>query len=126
MADRHPYPEILEDGPELPGERPEPALDLRRIDPGLDPATVDPDHHLWRNGRYFWVALTTLHEGWRQERVRCSLQTECVATARRRRDRLIALLAEAERCGVSLRFRPAAPGRGGAAARGACDERRAA
>jgi hypothetical protein len=98
VANRHPYPEILEDGPE-------PALDLRRLDPAADPAAVDPDHHLWRNGRYWWVALTTLHDGWRQERVRCSLQTECVEEARRRRDRLIALLAGAERCGVALRFR---------------------
>jgi hypothetical protein len=111
MANRHPYPEILADGPE-------PALDLRALDAGVDPARVDPDHHLWRNGRFWWVALTTLHEGWRQERVRCSLQTEDVCEARRRRDRLIALLAEAERCGVSLRFR--------AARRGADQERSAA
>ncbi|NNL67740.1 MAG: hypothetical protein HKP30_15930 [Myxococcales bacterium] len=100
MANRHPYPEILADGPA-------PALDLRRLDAGADPAAVDPDHHLWRNGRYWWVALTTVHEGWRQECVRCSLQTEDLAEARRRRDRLIALLARAEDCGVSLRFRPA-------------------
>lgn len=117
MAKSHPYPEILEPGAA-------PALDLRRLDPEVDPVTVDPDHHLWRNGRFWWVALTTIHDGWRQERVRCSLQTDDRAEARRRRDRLIALLADAERCGISLRFRPARPGaRNGAGAR---DERRAA
>ncbi len=99
MAQSHPYPypKILEDGPE-------PAFDLRRLDPDVDLTRVEPDHHLWRNGRRWWVALTVLHDGWRQERVRVSLQTEDVVEARRRRDRLIALLVEAERCGVSLRF----------------------
>ncbi|MBW2274391.1 MAG: hypothetical protein JRG96_14055 [Deltaproteobacteria bacterium] len=39
---------------------------------------TEPDHHLWRNGRLWWVAFTVIHEGWRQERVRVSLQTDDV------------------------------------------------
>lgn len=72
--------------------------------------TVNPDHHLWRNGRYWWVAFTLIHDGWRQERVRRSLRTADVVEARRRRD---AILGEYEgRAGValSLRFAPAPAG----------------
>ena len=28
-----------------------------------------PDHHLWRNGRLWWIAFT-VHRGHQQERVR--------------------------------------------------------
>jgi hypothetical protein len=65
---------------------------------------TDPDHHLWRNGRLWWVAFTVLEDGWRQRRVRLSLQTDDVAVARRRRDQLFTLVDSAERCRVSLRF----------------------
>ena len=51
---------------------------------------VNPDHHLWRNGRFWWVAFTLIHDGWRQERVRRSLKTADVAEARRRRDAIFA------------------------------------
>ena len=46
----------------------------------------DPDHHLWRNGRLYWVAFTVHLPGWQKERVRRSLGTADVAEARRRRD----------------------------------------
>jgi len=50
----------------------------------------NPNHHLWRNGRLWWVAFTVLYDGWRQERVRRSLGTADLEQARRRRDELFA------------------------------------
>jgi hypothetical protein len=49
----------------------------------------NPDHHLWRNGRLWWIAFTVVYDGWRQERVRRSLGTADVEEARRRRDALL-------------------------------------
>ena len=51
---------------------------------------TNPNHHLWKNGRLYWLAVTLLHDGWRQERVRQSLGTDDVLEARRRRDLLLA------------------------------------
>lgn len=48
----------------------------------------NPNHHLWRNGRLWWVAFTVIYDGWRQERVRRSLGTAELDEARRRRDEL--------------------------------------
>jgi len=97
-----------------PGSRPHP---MQRNDPSHIPARrgsgrnpepadadPDPDHHLWRNGRLWWVAFTVIHDGWRQERVRVSLQTDDVGIARRRRDELLRLVEEAGECKISLRF----------------------
>ena len=76
----------------------------RRLDPAhqrapviqlaLDPnsrraSRLGPNHHLWRNGRLWWIAYTLLHDGWRQERIRHSLGTSDVEEARRRRDRIL-------------------------------------
>jgi hypothetical protein len=72
---------------------------------------TDPDHHLWRNGRLWWVAFTVLEDGWRQRRVRLSLQTDDVEVARKRREQLFHLVDEAERCRVSLRFGKSKRGR---------------
>lgn len=83
----------------------EATLDLEHLAPGIDPAAVDPDHHLWRNGHLWWIAFT-VHRGHRQERVRFSLGTDDVTEARRRRDRALALFAKARDCNVSLRFAP--------------------
>lgn len=47
------------------------------------------NHHLWRNGRLWWIAYTLIHDGWRQERVRHSLGTDDLAEARLRRDRIL-------------------------------------
>ncbi len=49
----------------------------------------NPNHHLWRNGRLWWIAFTVLYDGWRQERVRRSLGTADLDHARRRRDDLL-------------------------------------
>jgi hypothetical protein len=49
----------------------------------------NPNHHLWRNGRLWWIAFTVVYDNWRQERVRRSLGTADVEEARRRRDALL-------------------------------------
>jgi hypothetical protein len=51
------------------------------------------NHHLWRNGRLWWIAFTLIHDGWRQERIRQSLSTDNVLEARRRRDAILSLFA---------------------------------
>jgi hypothetical protein len=51
---------------------------------------TNPNHHLWKNGRLWWLAVTLLHDGWRQERVRQSLGTADLLEARRRRDLVLA------------------------------------
>lgn len=67
------------------------------------PRKADPNHHLWRNGRLWWIAFT-VHRGHRQERLRFSLGTSDVEEARSRRDAILDLFASAEDCEVSLRF----------------------
>lgn len=80
---------------------------LSRIAAGPDLDELDPDHHLWRNGRLWWIAFT-VHYGHLQERVRFSLGTADVEEARRRRNQVLATYEEAERCRISLRLkRPA-------------------
>jgi hypothetical protein len=49
----------------------------------------NPNHHLWRNGRLWWIAFTVIYDGWRQERVRRSLGTADLEEARGRRDDLL-------------------------------------
>jgi hypothetical protein len=74
----------------------------------LDPAFhADPDHHLWRNGRYWWIAFTLIHDGYRQERIRRSLKTEDLLEARGRRDAILARYAATREPVLSLRFAPA-------------------
>jgi hypothetical protein len=51
----------------------------------------NPNHHLWKNGRLWWIAFTLIHDGWRQERVRQSLGTDSLKEARLRRDAILAL-----------------------------------
>lgn len=79
------------------------------------PPDADPNHHLWLNGRVWWIAFT-VHQGHRQERKRFSLGTRDVAEARRKRDDLLALFARAEELRISLRFVPPRRGRARAAA----------
>ena len=67
------------------------------------PREADPNHHLWRNGRLWWIAFTA-HYGHRQERIRFSLGTSDVEEARRQRDAILESFASAEECEVSLRF----------------------
>jgi hypothetical protein len=65
-----------------------------------------PDHHLWRNGRLWWVAFTVHLPGWQKERVRLSLGTDDLEEARRRRDQLLCEYPRATGCQLSLRLDP--------------------
>ena len=69
------------------------------------PPDADPDHHLWRNGRLWWIAFT-VHRGHQQERVRLSLGTDDRLVARARRDELLAFFSRAAELRISLRFAP--------------------
>ena len=71
------------------------------------PSDAHPDHHLWRNGRLWWVAFT-IHRGHRQERVRRSLGTDDCVEARSARDALLARFRADPAVTVSLRFAPRA------------------
>jgi hypothetical protein len=71
---------------------------------GRDPRIADPNHHLWRNGRLFWVAFTVHLPGWRKDRVRVSLGTADLLEARRRRDALLRGYPERSGCALSLRI----------------------
>ena len=77
--------------------------------PSADPGALHPDHHLWRNGRLYWVAFTVHLPGWQKERVRLSLGTADLAEARRRRDALLRRYPEARGCALSLRIPARAP-----------------
>ena len=68
----------------------------------------DPNHHLWRNGRLYWVAFTIHLPGWQKERVRLSLGTDDLLEARSRRDRVLAEYPRRRECTLSLRRRPRA------------------
>jgi hypothetical protein len=54
----------------------------------------NPNHHLWKNGRLWWIAFTLIHDGWRQERVRQSLGTDSLSEARARRDSMLAIFSK--------------------------------
>jgi hypothetical protein len=66
--------------------------------------TAPADHHLWRNGRLWWVAFTVHLPGWRKERVRRSLGTDDREEARRRRDELLGRYPSLDGSKLSLRF----------------------
>lgn len=85
--------------------------------------TTHPDHHLWRNGRRWWIAFTYHTDDGRKHRVRDSLGTCDLAEARARRDERLVACERRHGCKLSLRFAalssfdPTLPGehRGGAA-----------
>ena len=74
--------------------------------PVLGSDEIDPNHHLWRNGRLWWVAFTVHLPNWQKERIRMSLRTDDVAEARRRRDDLLSQYPEHRGCELSLRLHP--------------------
>jgi hypothetical protein len=78
---------------------------VSRIDLGDGSGGPDPNHHLWRNGRLWWIAFT-VHHGHLQERLRFSLRTDDVAVARRKRDEVFALYESASASRISIRLRP--------------------
>ena len=63
-----------------------------------------PDHHLWRNGRLWWIAFTVHKDDWTAERVRRSLGTADRAEARRRRDLILQHYDGVDRFELSLRY----------------------
>jgi hypothetical protein len=69
-----------------------------------DQAESNPNHHLWRNGRLWWVAFTVHLPGWKKDRVRVSLGTADLAEARRRRDELLREYPSVAGCELSLRY----------------------
>jgi hypothetical protein len=77
------------------GALPQPSLASTRR-PSIELASSrafasNPNHHLWRNGRLWWIAFSLLHDGWRQERIRQSLGTDNLIEARRRRDAILSI-----------------------------------
>lgn len=58
-----------------------------RVDP------TNPDHHLYRNnGGCWWIHYKEYPTPVTERRIRRSLRTKCLTTARERRDRLFARL----------------------------------
>lgn len=75
-----------------------------------------PDHHLWLNGKVWWVAFTYHTADGRKRRLRASLGTRDVQLARQRRDELIDSFQRDFGHSPSLRFAIAGdPARGSAA-----------
>ena len=72
--------------------------------PVLESDEIDPNHHLWRNGRLWWVAFTVHLPNWQKERIRTSLGTDDIDEARSRRDDLLSRYPEYRGCELSLRL----------------------
>jgi hypothetical protein len=73
----------------------------RRLGVDLDPC---PDHHLWRNGRIWWIAFTFHTAEGRKYRIRRSLRTSDVGEARANRDALLSEYARRPGWRLALRF----------------------
>lgn len=84
-----------------------------------DAEQLDQNHHLWQNGRFWWIAFTVHTPDWRVHRVRFSLKTDDLAEARRCRDRALHWYAERDDCELSLRVKPRRSRKGDAAYLGA-------
>ena len=77
---------------------------IAKIPRKSDHRRINPNHHLWPNGRLWWIAFT-VHRGHLQERVRFSLGTADVEEARQRRDEVFALYEQAAGCRISIRLK---------------------
>ena len=53
---------------------------------------ANPDHHLWNNHGTWWCHYTLHEPDFTKQRIRRSLDTACLAEARRIRDSLFATL----------------------------------
>ena len=71
---------------------------------GPVPDELDPDHHLWKNGRLWWIAFTIHTPDWCKRRLRFSLRTASIREARARRDAVLRLYDAAPDCELSLRY----------------------
>ena len=56
--------------------------------------TDNPDHHLWNNNGTFWCHYTLHFPDYTKRRVRQSLGTPCIKTARKLRDQILRRAAE--------------------------------
>ena len=54
----------------------------------------NPDHHLWNNNGTFWCHYTLHFPDYTKHRVRQSLGTPCLKTARKLRDQILRRAAE--------------------------------
>ncbi|NWK56052.1 hypothetical protein HW115_10550 [Verrucomicrobiaceae bacterium N1E253] len=54
----------------------------------------NPNHHLWNNRGVWWCHLTVHKSDATSERLRFSLKTHCLESARDRRDRILRDIAE--------------------------------
>jgi hypothetical protein len=68
------------------------------------PKTDRSNHHLWQNGRLWWVAFTIHRPDWTQHRIRVSLRTANLVEARQRRDRLMEEFRRRDDCSLSVRL----------------------
>ena len=71
---------------------------------GSAPSDLDPNHHLWKNGRLWWIAFTIHTPDWRKQRLRFSLGTADIRLARERRDVILRYYARSTDCELSLRY----------------------
>ena len=65
---------------------------------------LDPDHHLWKNGTRWWIAITVHTPDWRVKRIRKSLGTSDIREARARRDAMLRFFQQSNEYELSLRY----------------------
>lgn len=69
-----------------------------------DRTSHESNHHLWQNGRLWWIAFTVHRPDWTKHRIRLSLKTDDVVEARRRRDRILAAFGRRTDCNLAVRL----------------------
>ena len=74
-----------------------------RVDGPAHPE-LDPDHHLWKNGTRWWIAITLHAPDWTKTRLRRSLGTADIVEARRRRDAILRYFERSSDYELSLRY----------------------
>ena len=47
------------------------------------------NHHIWRNGRYWWIHFMVQYDDGTSERIRKSLRVDDVESAREKRDKIL-------------------------------------
>ena len=70
----------------------------------VDHPDLDPDHHLWKNGTRWWIAITVHTPDWRVKRIRKSLGTADIQEARKRRDAILRFFQQSNEYELSLRY----------------------
>lgn len=113
-------------GAEVSSRAPEPREPARRAPSAAADAArpagpasgpLPPNHHLWRNGRRWWIAIVLVAADGSRRRVRRSLGTVDVVAARHKRDALVASLVKARH------WRPASEALAEAASSSTADDR---